>query len=91
MQMYHWPRATCLKNYGDGDILVVAASVDEARDKAIAAYDAYLREERSWIFMIDGAVDPDEVEQYNLKWRELRDDIAVEPDVRDVVFIRGSE
>lgn len=92
MQLFHWSMSTALKQYGHGDIIVMASSVEDARADAEAQALDYLRDAREWWFLRDGTIDPEEREEYQEWMKKLRDDLAKEPDAdTTVIFIRGSE
>ena len=93
MNLYHWPWAECLEEYSCGDIIVVAPSIEEARQKARANIDALLKGSRSWWFRSDGTVDPDEAEYYREFIQKLERDLKKDPDLvqHGTIYIRGSE
>ncbi len=91
MILHQW-RSSALKNYGDGHIIVLAASPDEAREKARVAFQEWLRANREWLFDVaTGEVhewDRDDVAEYMTKFEA---DIAAEPQIRDTILIAGSD
>ncbi|RUX60174.1 hypothetical protein [Mesorhizobium sp. M7A.F.Ca.CA.002.12.1.1] len=95
MNLYHWAVASCLKEYSCGDIIVMAETVDEAREKAKTKTDSYLKSHRSWwwSYTAEREIHEDYVDDYNQFKRLLEEDMAHEPDVIEsaVIFIRGSE
>ncbi|KAB2751783.1 hypothetical protein [Brucella anthropi] len=92
MNLYHWSRATCLKAYRTGDIIVMAESVEEARQKVRDNIDEFLKEHRSWWFLGDN-LDEYCREEYKDFMGMLEFDITLEPDIvaSGAVFITGSE
>ncbi|MER9436707.1 hypothetical protein NKJ04_17590 [Mesorhizobium sp. M0618] len=94
MNLYHWAAAGCLKEYSCGDIIVMAESVDEARQKAFVHVGVWLKDHRSWWFAADGTLDAemwqDSYDDFHLL---LRVDLVAKPDLIEsaVIFIRGSE
>ncbi|ESX17866.1 hypothetical protein X766_15810 [Mesorhizobium sp. LSJC255A00] len=94
MNLYHWALAECLKEYSCGDIIVMAETLDQAKEKAQAQMDPYLRESRSWWWTYDSdKVDEWSQDDYDNFKRQFESDLAKEPDVigNGVIFIRGSE
>lgn len=94
MNLYHWARSEALKEYSCGDIIVMAASLAEARQKALAYADIWLKEHRSWWFNADGSIDTEGYGDYYIMFRHrLVHDLEIEPDLIEAgtVFIRGSE
>ena len=86
MEMYHW-HSSWLASYSTGDIVVMALTVDEARDAVRARFDDWLREERSWLDPEDPEDDEDIAE---LRARMERD-LAADPTTERVLLIRGGE
>lgn len=95
MNLYHWAAASCLKEYSCGDIIVMAETVDAARQKATGQMNDFLKEHRSWWwdYAIEDKVDENYLEDYNAFKQLLEQDLVMEPDVIEsaVIFIRGSE
>lgn len=91
MTLYRW-RSSALKNYGDGHIIVLAGSPEEAREKARVAFQAWLRANREWLFhVVTGEVnewDRDDVAEYLTK---LETDLSGEPETSEVFLIAGSD
>ncbi|RWB40475.1 MAG: hypothetical protein EOQ44_25390 [Mesorhizobium sp.] len=95
MNLYHWAHADCIREYAAGDIIVMAPSVDEARELARDRMDDYLKEHRSWWWSYDteGKLDENYVEDYDNFKRKFEADLVQEPDLigEQTIFIRGSE
>lgn len=92
--LYHWSVAECLENYSSGDIIVMASSLEEAKQKARENIITYLKQERSWWFNEDGTLDEDfGKDDYRSFMETLEEDLKKEPDTVEsgTVFIRGSE
>lgn len=93
MNLYHWGNATCLEAYSAGDIIVMAETLDEARELVRKQAEVYIRDRYSWWFDFDGSVEPDEREAYNDFKIKLEADLMVEPELvkSQVILIRGSD
>lgn len=79
--LYHW-RSAALKNYAHGHIMIVASSIERARQEAREHFTEYAKEH--WSFY-----DPEDLEA---KLREFDADIAKDPVIGNAtVFIHGSE
>jgi hypothetical protein len=98
MKLFHWNRCESLRNYACGDIIVVADTVEEARQRVIDKVKEGFREKYSWYFNDDGsfffaAGDSDETYQEELEnfTNQVKEDISIDPEVKDVVFIQGSD
>lgn len=95
MKMYHWDTVEALRNYGYGDVIVVAESPQEAREKAmehVPGYmicrspgwlDTYKEHALNWRAIIDEwRIDDnmiDYVREFDDKVTQLRQDLATEP------------
>ena len=92
MNLYHW-YASCLKNYSDGDIIVMAPSLEEAKEKVRAYAGTYLKYRYEWWFKTDGTLDPDCTEDYEEFLTKLERDLAADPVSlkHQTIFIRGSD
>jgi hypothetical protein len=94
MQLYHW-RSVALRNYGSGYVFGIGRTVDEAREAATRAFDAYIRTDdwRGDYFDRDGAFrDEDSREEYEKIVIQFREDIAVVPKLMsDAFVVTGSE
>lgn len=84
--IYIW-RATCLKQYQDGWIIVTATSVEAAREVARAEMTAWCCTEDAPYFFYPDEFYSEEREQF---WAKFNDDIAKEPQVAKAQFINGS-
>ena len=83
MQLYHW-QSTGLAEWTLGDILVVAPSLEAARDTARSHVEQWLRDEKEWLFL------PGEEANLAAEIAKFHYDIKQEPSVTGIVFIRGS-
>lgn len=94
VQLYHW-RSVALRNHGSGYVFGIGLTVDEAREAATRAFDAYIRTDdwRGDYFDRDGAFrDEDSREEYEKIVIQFREDIAVVPKlVSDAFVVTGSE
>ena len=78
-----------LKRYGRGHIIVNANSVEEAREKALNAFEAHDMEENSHNYLLE--TDEFDKEEISLRKQTFLSDISVEPEMIEVSFILGSE
>lgn len=79
MLMYHW-YSQALADYGQGSIIVLAESPEQARERALNAYEEKLGNRIAW-----------EDLAYRLKLiNEFKADLAPDPKVVDVLLISGS-
>ena len=91
MNLYVW-RSKYLQSYGEGQIIALARSVEEAREKARLEYDRHSRERFSYFY--DGVgEDYDDQAQLEVHRREFEADITEEPQIvaSGCLFIQGSE
>lgn len=86
--LYRWS-SRYLRNYGNGDIIVMAASVDEARRLATEEYHRYDRVRYEWEYYEEFEADNSIADRLEI----FQKDIAADPDVVDpaVLFISGSD
>lgn len=95
MKLYLWD-SVALKQYRNGDIIVVANNELEAREKALEYVHEYVRSSKSnysyWFFS-DGSVDEMFVEDYSDFMNKLELDLSRKCLIIDngVIFINGSE
>ena len=95
MKLYHW-NSKLLSAYGDGDIIVMAMNVEEARDKVYSQFDP-LREgnpfEDFYLQLLWYTGDEDYMTEYLKKQNALREDLDKQPmqPISDVICIRGSD
>lgn len=91
MALYHWSRSEALKGYASGDIIVMADTLHEAREKAITHIHDWLKENRSWWYASDGTLDL-EGDEYDKFLQMLQRDLEDEPAIVETgtIFIRGS-
>ena len=82
MPLYQWD-SELLKQYANGYILVVADSVEQARQMVVADFDNWVQKHREWDWAdAVGAYggEPDRTE-YDKLLATLRSDIQVEPTI----------
>jgi hypothetical protein len=95
MKLYQW-NSKLLQAHGDGDIIVMAMNVEEARDKVWSQFDP-LKEgnpfEDSYLQMLYWDNDEDYPTEYMKRFNALREDLDKQPmqPVTDVICIRGSD
>jgi len=94
MKMYRW-KSEYLKNYGSGDIIVCAPSVEYARELASAEFEKKYKERYLWMYQDDLLSflekDPEEKEYYLEREEIFKNDISADPEIMEVIFIEGSE
>jgi hypothetical protein len=98
MKLYHW-YSKVLSAYSDGDIVVMAESVEQARDKVYAQFkplDDGNPFEDPFLICLHQLWDADYADYaniYDMKLSALREDLNQEPTVIEngVVCIRGSD
>jgi CobQ-like glutamine amidotransferase family enzyme len=95
MKLYHW-YSKVLAAYSDGDIVVMAESVEQARDKVYAQFkplDDGNPFEDHFLSCLHQLGDADYADEYDKKLSALREDLNQEPTVIEngVVCIRGSD
>ena len=78
MKMFHWTNTEFNEQYTGGDIIVIAETVFEAREKALKEFK---RELERYSPMN---------ERDKKKLKIFRKDIAEEPKTKSVIFIAGS-
>lgn len=95
MNLYHWDRIKVLENYKLGDLIVMAETVDDAREIGFAALTAQAREEWSYFFDYETGkpADGDYEELWREKLKLIATDIRAEPKIVEsgAVCIRGSD
>jgi CobQ-like glutamine amidotransferase family enzyme len=95
MKLYHW-YSKVLSAYSDGDIVVMAESVEQARDKVYAQFKPLDDDnpfEDHLLICLHQFEDADYADEYDKKLSALREDLNQEPTVIEngVVCIRGSD
>ena len=95
MKLYQW-NSKLLQAHGDGDIIVMAMNVEEARDKVWSQFDPFKEGnpfEDSYLQLLRYTGDSDYIEEYRKKQNALREDLDKQPmqPVTDVICIRGSD
>ncbi len=93
--LYHWSSKS-LAAHGDGDIIVMAETVEQARDKVYGTFDPLTDGnpfEDSYLQVLKLNNDENLLEEYMKTLNELREDLNQEPTVvdNDVVLLRGSD
>lgn len=93
MNLYHWNCSEALKNYSQGDIIVMAETVEQARIKARTQIEIFIKEARSWWYDLNGELYPDDHEERDRFIAKFEQDIAHEPELVELgaIFITGSE
>ena len=95
MNLYKWD-SNLLKNYGPGDIIVMAETVEQARKKVYMVFDPMEENgpfEDHYIKILEEMGDEDFVDELATKAIQLINDLAPEPALvtSGVVCIRGSD
>lgn len=94
MNLYHW-HSKLMQAYGSGDIIVMADSVEEARDKARSQWAPFEEgpTEDVYLTLLRDTEDEDYYPVYGQRLSELNGDLAKEPTIVEsgVLFIRGSD
>lgn len=90
MNLYRWD-SVLMKGYSDGDIIVMAESVDEARSKAAEGFWRYIKED--YEYLLDNLIDDWMEEELDEKRAIFEKDIAKEPELvtSGVLFMKGSQ
>lgn len=96
MKLYHWDQSKFLKNYGHGDIIVMAKSIEEARTKAHNFLKIALYKKYSYGFPIsidELLVDECYAENVAEDIENFGNDIEIMPTIVEsgVIFIEGGE
>ena len=91
MQIYRW-WSDALKRYADGHILVIADSLDTARELAKTEFEAWLPVGEERLFKNGKPYDEDAAEELERLWTKFRADIAKDPaEIKSAFFLEGSE
>lgn len=90
MNLYVWSSEAC-RNYGPGTVAAIGETVDEARGRAFSALVDWAREDRSWLFELDGSVGEDEREEWERLLNTINSDLEAEPRVMTALVVTGSE
>lgn len=91
MQIYRW-WSEALKRYADGHILVMADSVDAARELAKTEFEAWLPIAEERLFRDGQPYDEDAAEELDKLRTKLAADIAKDPaEIQGAFFLLGSE
>jgi hypothetical protein len=90
MQMFVW-RSKYAENYGSGTIVVMAATVDDARSAAMAGFAQYDRENFYYLYGDDGKPQECELADYEARLEKFKTDIAADPTTCKALIIGGSE
>lgn len=70
----------------------MAETIDEARRNARDAFEPWVRERRSWLFLTgEEVIDPESREEYDELVALFEADLAAEPVTGSTFLIRGSE
>ena len=94
MKLYHW-NSKLLQAHSDGDIIVMAMNVEEARDKVWSQFDPQKEGnpfEDSYLQMLYWDNDEDYPTEYMKRLNALLEDLNKEPmqPIFDVICINGS-
>lgn len=90
VQLYHWDDAQCVANYGSGDLIVMASSLEEAKATLRKAFNRRLERDEDWRYIFD----PEEECSFESRKAELEKDLALEPRISvgpAAIIIRGSD
>ena len=94
MKLFHWNTSEALRQYARGNIIVMAETVDEARDIAKAEFEKFCRDESGpmgWKFYDESFWDEYDKEVHETFMQKFYDDIAKDPiDNKVAIFIMGS-
>jgi len=94
MKLFHWYSDT-LKQYMSGHIIVMAKTIEEARDVACIEFELWARREDShftWIFWNGEFFDEGSQDEWFEIITKFKNDIEKEPIDNDgAIFIMGSE
>lgn len=91
MQIYRW-WSEALKRYAVGDILVMADSIEAARELAKTEFEAYLLIAEERLFKDGQPWDEDAAEELEKLRAKLAADIAQDPrEIKSAFFLLGSE
>jgi len=89
MNLYYW-ESIYLENYGKGTIVVSASTVEEAREKARLNFDIYDRDLNEFDYKPD-FIDEDSKKDLADRKAKFETDISKEPELKECLFISGSE
>jgi hypothetical protein len=84
--MYHW-LSLALREYSAGDIVVIASTIDEARIKVLNGFADYWWKYHDW----RQKDDQDDIAAFTDAWVALRTDLQKDPEIKEIVWIRGGE
>lgn len=91
MQIYRW-WSEALKRYAEGHILVLADSLEAARELAKTEFEAWLPVGEERLFKDGQPYDEDAAEELEKLRAKFMADIAKDPDeIRSAFFLLGSE
>lgn len=88
MNLYQW-RSELLREYARGFIIVHAETIEEARSKIKGKAFEWLKENKFYNF--DNELGNDDEELMKEYLETLDKDLAKDPEIMDVIFIKGSE
>ena len=88
--LYHWDKVESLARYANGELVVIATSIEDARKKAKDALIAKLKDRHDWLFSDDNTDDMwTEEKEKILKTAE--EDIKKEPVIVESIAFLGSD
>ena len=92
MKLYRWT-SKLLAAHGNGDIIVMAESVGQARYFARIQAEKHIRENNSFLEMLRINEDPDYAIELDEELKVLDEDLSKEPEIitSGVILIRGSD
>lgn len=97
MKVFHWNNVKTMSQWLDGDVIVMAETVEQARVKALTDFVAWVETEDSYFnYMVSlrGTQwwHEEDEEEYQKLIEKFKVDIAKEPlERQDAIFIMGSE
>ena len=95
MNLYHW-KSKLLANYGDGDIIVMAENVEQARDWVYELFEPENDKSPFWTPYLEVLAysEDEEYQEERIKlFNKLREDLNQEPTIVEshVICVRGSD
>lgn len=95
MNLYHW-KSKLLANYGDGDIIVMAENVEQAKDWVYELFEPENDKSPFWspyLEMLAHNEDEEYQEERIKLFNKLREDLNQEPTIVEshVICVRGSD
>ena len=93
MHLFHWTWSKALQRYAPGNIIVMAANIQQAREKVMAVIDQFIFEEDYWMFESKDQLDETDILEFAEKRARFEEDLSIKPiTVMDgVILLKGSE